>query len=172
MARRSILLWHTPAREEVRGMLKLLKRLDRLTDTMVDADALLSAKGGLRPVQIKAIFDNLRYYAALGFMWVGVKLLWGHDEWHAAFSAAALAAVTIALGILVALQTAYIFLTLTFVTTSALLPPRVAVRLRRGVRTDDWKIKTAAVLLACVIAGAMIVIASALLEALSRTGFL
>lgn len=151
-------------------MLKFIQRLNRLIDTMLDLDSLTPVPGRIRPVPIKVIFDNLRYYTVLAFMALGFKLLRTEGTSFATASATILGLFILALLILVAMQTALILLVTAFTAISALIPPRTAVAIRRKLRSDDKKLKVAALLLTLPIVAIALVIATTLSSALMRSG--
>ncbi len=151
-------------------MKKFLKRLDRLADRMIDSDSLVPEKGRIQPVQIKTIFDNLRYYTVLAFLWAGVQLLLRDGASHTAVAAVVLAVLTFPLAMLVFMQSSYILLTTTFGVFAALLAPRTAVRLSRRLRSHDILLKSAVLLMVVPIMGAAVLLATAIISALIRAG--
>lgn len=153
-------------------MRSFFQRLDLYVEKMIDTDGMLSAKRRLQPIPIKALFDNLRYYMVLAFMWVGVKLLRAQDDALAVVTAILLAAVTSALGCLVALQSSFIFLATVFTLIGSLMPRRKAVRLRRNIRANAGPMKILVLVFAVVVAATMVFSVTVLLATLGKNGLL
>ncbi|WP_155500144.1 hypothetical protein [Comamonas testosteroni] len=152
-------------------MRKFLSRADRLFDYVVGVDGFFVNKK-IKPATVKDIFDNLRYYTVLGFLWVGIKALWKDDSNIAFYAALVLSIVTAGLLLLVAAQTALVILMSTAGWVTMLLPPRVAVRARARLRKDDWSVKAALLALMCPVLISAWLVATGLIGALSRTGVL
>ncbi len=115
-------------------MKKFLKRLDRLLDAVIEWDSFTAQHGRVKIVTLKAIFDNLRYYPVLAFLWVAMRLLRETDSWISRGGAALLRTLVFGLGMLVVFQTSALLIAAVISITSALLPLRTAVRLRRVLR--------------------------------------
>lgn len=128
-------------------MKQLLARASLLADRMIDVDSIIPPKGKTKPIQLKTIFDNLRYYPLLAFLWLGVQILRQGDSWYHLVGAIVLFFMILSLGVLTALQTWAITLMVGVTTISSLLPPRWAVQLRKTIRSKS----PLAVLLAAVL---------------------
>lgn len=151
-------------------MRNFFARVDRLVDRMIDTDSFIPAKGRIRPVQIKVIFDNLRYYPLLAFLWVGVSILQKDQLLISSLGGVTLAGFVLIFGLLVVLQTWMIALIMFVSTIGALLPPRWAVAFRRHVRANhNWAKATVLLLISPVLLAAWALVV-ALLGALSRAG--
>lgn len=151
-------------------MRKFFARADRLIDRMIDIDSLVPPKGRIRPVQIKVIFDNLRYYPLLAFLWVGVRILQKDGLWLSSLGAIALGVFVLFFGMLVLMQTWMIALIVFITTVGSLLPPRLAVAFRRRVRAKNNWAKAAVLLLISPVLLAAWGLGVALMGALSRVG--
>lgn len=114
-------------------------RLDKYVDAVIELDSLWSVNHLRSPVPLKVLFDNLRYYTVLAFLWLGVKLL---RESGSTLTASALGLIVIALGILTVMQTATIFMAAALSTTLSLLPRAHSVSLRRSLRSKKNRHKT------------------------------
>ncbi len=152
-------------------MSRLMERLDKLTERMIDIDSLLPS-GKVAPLPLKTIFDNLRYYTVLGFMWLGVRILRDDETILSLAAALVLALVVLFLGVLVALQTSAIAFVVVGTTFYAVLNPRQAVALRRKLRANNAWVKAATWLLVAPVIAAMVSVSTALFKALSRAGLL
>lgn len=152
-------------------MRKFLKRADRLFDYVVGVDGFFVNRK-FKPATVKDIFENLRYYTVLGFIWVGVKALWNDSSSIATYAAFVLSVVMAVLLLLVAAQTALVILMSTAGWVAMLLPPRVAVRARARLRKDDWSMKIALLALMFPVLLSAWMVATGLIGALTRTGVL
>ncbi|RYF06718.1 MAG: hypothetical protein EOO31_09025 [Comamonadaceae bacterium] len=124
------------------------------------------------PLTLRLVFDNLRYYTVLAFMWVGVKLLRQDTGWPAELGAPVLASLTIGLGLLTAWQTMWIAFSAVFTTASMLLPPRLAVRLRRRLRDRDALLLGFAFIVGILVYCTVLVLGASILGTLSRSNLL
>ena len=152
-------------------MRKFLKRADRLFDYVVGVDGFFDNKK-FRPATVKDIFENLRYYTVLGFIWVGLKALWRDGNSLTLYAAIVLSVVMAVLLLLVAAQTALLVIMSTAGWVSMLLPPRVAVRARARLRKDDWVMKSALLALMFPVLVSVWMVATGLIAALTRAGVL
>ncbi|WP_270175198.1 hypothetical protein [Diaphorobacter sp. ED-3] len=153
-------------------MRKLIARLDRLADHMIDTDAIMPEGGRARPPHLKEIFDNLRYYPVLGFLWIGVRVLYADGTTISYIASALLGVVVLVLLFLVALQTWAIALVALIGFIGALLPPRWAVRLRRRIKAKGFLAWTAALILLSPLLFAAWTVAAALFSALARANLI
>lgn len=144
-------------------------RLDKYVDAVIELDSLWSVNHLRSPVPLKVLFDNLRYYTVLAFLWLGVKLL---RESGSALTASALGLIVIALGILTVMQTATIFMAAALSTTLSLLPRAHSVSLRRSLRSKKIAIKLISLLIVLPIIGLVMTVASSLFLALSKANLL
>lgn len=132
-------------------MKKFFGRLSDLCDHLIDTESLMPNKGRLRPIQIKAIFDNLRYYPLLAFLWFGVRILQKMAGSAAAVGSVVLVAVFVALSILVVAQTWLVVLATLLTIVGGLLPPRWAVTFRSRVRARKGWANAIAILLTAIL---------------------
>lgn len=153
-------------------MQKFIKRLDRWVDMMIDAKSLFPGPHRVVPITLKMVFENLRYYTVLAFMWIGVRLLRQDVGWPADFGAPILMWITVGLGLLTAWQTTWIAFSATFTSISMLLPPRLAVRVRRRIRTQDAWMFGVALTTAMLIFGCAVALGGSILSTLSRSNLL
>lgn len=144
-------------------------RLDKYVDAVIELDSLWSVNHLRSPVPLKVLFDNLRYYTVLAFLWLGVKLL---RESGSTLTASALGLIVIALGILTVMQTATIFMAAALSTTLSLLPRAHSVSLRRSLRSRKIAIKLISLLIVLPIIGLVMTVASSLFLALSKANLL
>lgn len=153
-------------------MLKFVRRLDRLAEQMIDSDSLLPGKGRIPPVSIKTIFENLRYYTVLAFLFAGMQLLLKDGATLTKIAAVVLGIAMAPLALLVYMQTSYIVLTSSFGCIVALMAPRTGIRLRNRLRTSDRALKVAVFSLVIPIMGACVLLGAAIASALARAGLL
>lgn len=150
-------------------MAGFFSRLDKYVDSVIDLDALWGKDQLRSPTPIKVIFDNLRYYTVLVFMWLGVKLLRDSAYTVTAYS---LGGFVLVLGLLTVMQTAAILMAAAFSGAFSLLPRAQSVRLRRSIRSRKITIKLLTVLIVVPIVVLVMSIASSLFAALSRANLL
>lgn len=153
-------------------MAGIFGRLDRLVDRMIETETLLPRPGRLKLPTLKPIFENLRYYTVLAFLWYGVRVLRDDGGWLASAGGAVLAVTVFVLGLLTAMQTTTIVLATAVGVTSALMPPRTVVRLRKRLRESDAALKWFALPLTAVVVAIAATVGAGLFGALARAGLM
>ncbi|MDT0137724.1 hypothetical protein [Acidovorax sp. PRC11] len=139
---------------------------------VIELDNLVIGPGRTARVTLKMLFENLRYYPVLAFMWVGVKLLKHDPSLPAQVSGILLMGLTILLGLLTVWQSTWVAFSASLTTLSMLLPLRVAARFRKMVRLrSPWVYVLFAAVAGTVISSVMLLAAS-IVSALNRAGLL
>lgn len=152
-------------------MRKFSSRLDAWLDKVIDIESFFPGRQ-IAPVPLKLIFDNLRYYPVLAFMWVGVRLLREQTWWLAWVAAALLGALTIGLAWLVAYQTAWTWITAFVAAVMSFISPEARQRVMENYEErNEWLFGVVALVTLFVIACAA-AISTAIISALSRTNLL
>ena len=150
-------------------MRRFIKRLDKYIDAVIDLDSIWSAQAIAKPVPVKAIFDNLRYFTTLAFMWVGVRLL--RDAGYQVASWI-FGVCVYALGLLVVMQFVALLMAVTLSTVTNLLPPRTAVRIRKAMRSHSTAVKIAQLVLTVPMIVFTLLIGASLIQALAKANLL
>lgn len=148
------------------------KRLDGVLERMAETSMLLPQRGRLKLITLKMIFDNLRCYGVLAFMWVGVRVLRDDGGWWTWLASWVLGLVTLTLGVLTAFQSSFLIIGGVLGVCSALLEPRFAVRIRRKVKTDDRALNLLVYTLGIGICASLWILGGGLMRALARAGLL
>ncbi|WP_208934002.1 hypothetical protein [Paracidovorax avenae] len=153
-------------------MLNFVRKLDRLAEKMIDSEVLLPGKGRISPISIKTIFENLRYYTVLAFLFAGMQLLLKDGARLTTVAALVLGLAMAPLALLVYMQTSYIVLASSFGCVVALMSPRTGIRLRDRLRASDRTLKVVVFSLVVPIMGACVLLGTAIVTALARAGLL
>lgn len=148
------------------------KRLDQVLERMIETSTLLPQRGRLKLITLKMIFDNLRCYGVLAFMWVGVRVLRADGDWWTWLASWVLGLVTLTLGVLTAFQSSFLIIGGVLGVFSALLEPRFAVRVRRKLKTDDRAMNLLVYPLGGLICALLWILGGGLMSALARAGLL
>lgn len=153
-------------------MKQFFGRLSDLCDHMIDTESLMPNKGRLKPIQIKTIFDNLRYYPLLAFLWFGVRLLQEDGSGTATVGWIVLFGVFAVLAILVVAQTWLVVLATVVTVVGGLLPSRWRATFRRRVRTRPVWLNVVGGIVTALLVLASYGVGAGLFRALSRAGLL
>lgn len=153
-------------------MRSFLKRLDRLLDAIIEIDALNGRRGRVKIVTLKVIFDNLRYYTVLAFLWIGMRLLRDADNWISRGGAALLWGLILCLGCLVVFQTSTILVAAVMSSVSALLPLRTAAKWRRVLRKGGRSLTILVLVLGFFLISIVWLVGAGLTVALGKAGLL
>lgn len=151
--------------------MKFLGRLDRLFDHIIGLDTFLS-NGKFRQPTLKDIIDNLRSYTVIASIWVATKFLWKDSNALSGYAAILLLLIIYFLTVLVAAQSAFIIFISTGGWISALIPPRLAVKIRRSIRKNEKQMKIILFILMFPILFSTWALASGLLNVLTKADLL
>ncbi|MEG0054078.1 MAG: hypothetical protein RR715_12520 [Comamonas sp.] len=113
-------------------MSNIFKRLDKSLDYIIGTDSFIQNK--LTSPNLKDIIDNLRIYPVIGFFLVAANILQTNGSATSSFAAIFLYILITVISFFTAAQTVLIFMAISIEWTSALLPPRTAVHIRKNIR--------------------------------------
>ncbi len=153
-------------------MKSFFKRLNRWIDAVIELENLRAQHGRLKLVTLKVVFENLRYYPLLAFLWVAMRLLRETDNWISRGGAALLWILTVGLGIFVVFQTSSILIAGVMTSASALLPMRTAAKWRRVLRKGGLALNIFAILLGLALISLVWLVGVGLTVALTRANLL
>lgn len=152
-------------------MRKMLRRLSHFFDEVIQTDYFIPTKR-FKPATLKDIFDNLRYYAVLAFMWAGLTILLKDSKPFAIYAAVVLGIFLALLAFAVIIQTTLILLICAIGLIGAIVPPRVSARARRRIRKGEPHIKVAVLALCIPVGLSAWAVVAGLVGAVIRTGAL